>query len=226
MARILIIEFVNNLYIENQKKTMNKKILLSLALLVAFTTTLFAQEYTVDIEDERKANRVMIYAVNKNLVDLDVKIKVSGTGFKQRKGIPRKIRVPATSRVQVLNLIQERRMQAIYTYELEVSDSLTRRSLRKPFELIKIDPKKPITVYIPEGCTNCDTIINPLKKSPYKYREYILAEQPEVKKQLAKAFIGASTPLDEMTRIIVSLGGKMYMNIDDYDELMAKLNEE
>ena len=33
----------------------------------------------------------MLYAVNKNLVDLDVSIEVEGTGFRQRKGFPESI---------------------------------------------------------------------------------------------------------------------------------------
>ncbi|MDC8004352.1 hypothetical protein POV27_09835 [Aureisphaera galaxeae] len=206
---------------------MNKNLYLSLTLLFAlFSTVAFAQEYKVDIEEERKANRLFLYAVNKNLVDLDVAIKVTGTGFRQRKGVPRKTRVPATSRVNLLSLIIERGKQPVYEYELDITDSLSRRVIRKEFELIKIDPKKNITLYLTEKCQTCDTIVSGLENSPYKYRTYNVAEDEKVREQLGKAFIGASVPLAEMQNPVVMLDGKMYIHIDSYDALMMRVNEE
>ncbi|GAB5399567.1 MAG: hypothetical protein Aureis2KO_11520 [Aureisphaera sp.] len=206
---------------------MNKNFYLSLALLFSlFTSVAFAQDYKVEIEEERKANRLFLYAVNKNLVDLDVAISVTGTGFRQRKGVPRKTRVPATSRVNLLSLIIERGKQPVYEYELDVTDSLSRRVIRKEFKLIKIDPKKAITIYLTEKCRTCDTIISGLENSPYNYRTYDLVENDKVKEQLGKAFIGASVPLADMENPVVMLDGKMYIHIDSYDALMMRVEEE
>jgi len=205
---------------------MKKNLLLSLPLFLFLTSALFAQERPMKIEEERKANRLILSVVNENLEDYDVSIKVAGTGFKQRKGIARKVRVPATSKVPIINLIVERGKQAMYTYELDVTDSLSRRSLRKPFTKIKIDPKKAITMYITEKCQTCDTIINPLKASPYKFKSIVLAENEEVKAQLSKAFIGASVPLEEMTNPVVMLDGKMYIHIETFEDFMMRLEEE
>ena len=83
---------------------MSKYILLALTLYLNVTNT-FAQEKPITIEEERVANRLMLYAVNENLVDLDIKITVSGTNFRQSKAVPRFIRVPSTSRVHVANLM-------------------------------------------------------------------------------------------------------------------------
>ncbi|MBX2828625.1 MAG: hypothetical protein KTR22_10700 [Flavobacteriaceae bacterium] len=206
---------------------MNRNLYLSLTLIFAlFSSISWAQEYKVDIEEERKANRLFLYAVNKNLVDLDVAITVTGTGFRQRKGVPRKTRVPATSRVNLLSLIIERGKQPVYEYELDVTDSLSRRVIRKEFKLIKIDPKKSITLYLTEKCQTCDTIVSGLKDSPYNYRSYNIAENEKVKNQLEKAFIGASVPLAEMQNPVVMLDGKMYIHIDSYEALMMRVDEE
>jgi len=48
---------------------MIKNILLAVVLL-ATTNTVFSQEKEIKIEEERVANRLMLYAVNENLVDL------------------------------------------------------------------------------------------------------------------------------------------------------------
>ena len=186
----------------------------------------FAQEKPIEIEEERRANRLFLYAVNKNLQDFDLKIVVEGTGFRQPKGKPRSIRIPATSRVNVKNLIIERGKQAQYTYELDVTDSLSRRALRKQFELIKIDPKKAITIYLTENCKTCDTIMGSLNKSPYRYRMHDLKQDTLVRSQLGKAFIGASVPLNELENPVISLDGSLFIHIDSYDKLLARLNEE
>ncbi len=228
VALFMLHGLANYYYIGTPKNPeMKKNLYLSLALLFAlFSAPAFAQDYKVDVEEERKANRLFLYAVNKNLVDLDVAIKVTGTGFRQRKGVPRKVRVPATSRVNLISLIVERGKQPVYEYELDVTDSLSRRVIKKDFELIKIDPKKAITLYITEKCKTCDSIVAPLDKSPFKYKTYNISENEGVKKQLEKAFIGASIPLAEMENPVVMLDGKMYIHIDSYDALMMRVDEE
>jgi len=215
-----------SLYSTSKRLRMKKNLLRSLPILLLFTSALFAQERPLTIEEEKKSNRLFLSVVNENLEDYDVSITVEGTGFKQRKGLPRKVRVPATSKVNIISLIVERGKQAMYTYKLDVTDSLSRRSIRKPFTKIKIDPKKAITMYITEKCTTCDTIINPLKASPYKFRTIVLSENEEVKSQLEKAFVGASVPLSELTNPVVSLDGKMYIHIETFEDFMMRLEEE
>lgn len=200
---------------------MIRKIIFAFVALLGFQ--LYSQEKPIKIVDERVANRLMLYAVNENLQDFDVMLTVEGKNFRQSKGRPRWFRIPATSKVHLKNLIVERGKTPQYTYELEVKDSLSRRALRKPFELIKIDPKKPIIVYIPDNCSNCDSIIDPLNKSVYRYKSYVLSEHPKLKEQLGKAFIGASRPLDSVDTFILSLGGGLYLNMKTYDELLKEL---
>lgn len=205
---------------------MLKNLTISLAVLLGITSSTIAQEYTVDIEESRKSNRLFLYAVNKNLVDLDVAITVHGTGFRQRKGVPRKTRVPATSKVNIISLIVERGQEPVYTYTLDVTDSLSRRVIKKEYELIKIDPKKPITIYIPDNCKNCDSIIDPLKKTPYFFMAYKISENEKVQKQLERVFANSSRTLESIDTAIIALGGKMYIYIKTFDEMMAKLEEE
>ena len=205
---------------------MLKNLTFSIAILSSITSITLAQEYTVEIEESRKSNRLFLYAVNKNLVDLDVTITVEGTGFRQRKGVPRKTRVPATSKVNIISLIIERGQEPVYTYRLDVTDSLSRRVIKKEYELIKIHPKKPITIYIPDNCKNCDSIIDPLKKTPYFFVAHKISENENVKEQLERAFANSSRPLESIDTAIIALGGNIYIYIKTYEEMMAKLEEE
>ena len=205
------------------------KLLLTTALLFCFhLATVYAQDLVpIEIEDEQENNRLMLYAVNKNLVDLDVSIEVEGTGFRKRGGREITYRVPATSKINIMTLIVDRGKQALYTYKLNVSDSLYRRVLKVPFELIKIDPKKPITVFLPDSCSaKCDSIINPLKESPYKFTAINISEDENIKNQISGALVGGAERLGKMDTPIVMLGGKMYLKIASYDELMEKMNAE
>ncbi len=205
---------------------MLKNLTISLAVLLGISSITFAQEYTVDIEESRKSNRLFLYAINKNLVDLDVAITVQGTGFRQRKGVPRKTRVPATSKVNIISLIVERDQEPVYTYTLDVTDSLSRRVIKKEYELIKIDPKKSITIYIPDNCKNCDSIIEPLKKTPYFFVAHKISENEGIQKQLERTFANSSRTLESIDTAIIALGSKMYIYIKTFDEMMAKLEEE
>lgn len=186
----------------------------------------FAQEKPIKIEEERKANRLFLYALNENLTTYDMTITVKGTGFRQPKSKPRLIRIPATSRVNVINLIVERDQEPKYTYDITVNDSLSRRALKKEFTLIKIDPKKSIFIYVTEKCISCDSIIYSLQKSPYRFNRFDLIKDSIVRKQLEPAFVDADIPLNELTSPVIQLNGRIYTKINSYAELMARMEEE
>ncbi len=195
-------------------------------LFLLLNSVIFAQDRPVKIVDEKLNNRLMIYAMNENEIDLDVSIVIEGTGFRQSKGRPRLFRVPAASKVHIASLIIERGRRAVYTYKLTVNDSLSRRVVRKPFEQIKIDPRKNILVYLKEGCFTCDSIVRKLDSSYYNYRTMNLEEKPEVKEFLIRTFKYTKTPYDSIHNPIVSLGGILYSEIENYEQLLEKLNEE
>lgn len=203
---------------------MFKKLLIAL-LISASCTPLFSQERPIEIVEEAKANRLFLYALNKNEKDLDVLITVEGTNFRQSKSVPRPVRVPAASKVLLTNLIVERGKKANYTYKLEVKDSLSRRALRREVESIKIDPKKKVVVYIPENCASCDTLVATLDRSPYLYTAFSFSETPELKGQLAPAFANSTVKIDSLTTPIISLGGVLHLKIEDYEQLLEALNQ-
>ncbi len=205
---------------------MFKKLLFVLLIAIIYTpTSLFSQEKQIEIVEEEKANRLFLYALNKNEQDLDVMITVEGTNFRQSKSKPRMIRVPAASKVLLTNLFVERGKRANYTYKLVVNDSLSRRALPREFEPIKIEPKKKVIVYIPENCTTCDSLVSNLDKSRYLYTSYRFSEKPELKGQLAPAFTNATVKIDSVTTPIISLGGVLHVKIEDYDQLLEELNK-
>jgi hypothetical protein len=193
-------------------------------LLIFLSPAVFAQERPVKIEEETQNNRILIYAVNENEYDLDVSIEIEGWGFRQRAGVPRMYRVPKASKVNIASLIVERGMKAAYTYKLKVNDSLSRRVVRNTPIPIKIDPRKNILIYLKEDCKGCDSLVAKLDRSYYKYRKMDLSEKPEVKEFLENTFRYTKTPLDSIQNPIVSIGGTLYSEIENYDQLLEKLN--
>jgi hypothetical protein len=202
---------------------MLKKLLLSLFLFTGITAS-FSQIRPIEIVEEAKANRLFLYALNKNEQDLDVSITVEGTNFRQSKGVPRAVRVPAASKVMLTNLIVDRGKKANYTYDLKVSDSLSRRALRKEAEPIKIDPKKKIIVYVPENCPTCDSLVSNLENSRYRFTAYRFTEKPELKTQLAPAFANATVSLDSISTPIISLGGVLHVTIENFEQLIQAMD--
>jgi len=182
----------------------------------------FAQEEEpIKIVEERVANRLMLYAVNESDTDYDLIIKVSGTNFRQSKGRDRAIRVPAISKVHVKNLILSKGKQPVYTYKLTLNDSLSRRALKKPATRIRIDPKKRIVVYITEACANCSDLLTALEESKYNYSIHTLSEEANIKEQLSKVL----PELETLTNPVIALGGSLYQNIENYEQLIEALNK-
>lgn len=184
-----------------------------------------AQDRPIKIIDKQKANRLLLYALNENEKDLDVMITITGTGFRQSKSKPRVTRVPATSKVNIKSLIIERGKTPQYEYELVVNDSLSRRALKRPFELIKIEAKRPILIYQTEKCASCDSLISNLEKSIYLFKTEKLSERPKMQAYLEKTLANSTTPLPSLTTPIVNLDGKIFVDIETYEQLMAKLKE-
>jgi len=182
-----------------------------------------AQDVPLRVETKDIPNRLAFYAVNENEQDFDVQISISGTNFRQSQGRPRWVRVPGASKVHLKTIILTRGKRPNYTYDLKVNDSLSRRALKKEFERIRIKPKKSITIYIPEGCLTCDSIVMPLESSNYKYIAHNLSEKAEIKEQLKSYY---PTTIDSMTTPIINLGGRLFTQIESYDKLLEELNKE
>jgi len=197
-----------------------------LALLL-FVSSVYGQDSkSIKISEEKKANRIFLIAENHSEKDLDVLVTVEGTGIRQPKGKPRKVRVPAASKVTVKSLIVERGKKPQYTFDLDVSDSLSRRVIRKPATPIKIDPKKPIIIYTFDRCTSCDSIIANLDRSYYTYTVKQLSESPAVDDYMKKALVGTKTPYETLVNPIINLAGKFYTEIETYEQLMEAIKEE
>ena len=183
------------------------------------------QDKKIEIITEEIPNRIAFYAINVNAQDLDVMFTLSGTNFRQSKARPRLIRVPATSKVHMKTIVLFRDKKPSYTYKLEVNDSLSTRALKKESEQIKINPPKQITVYVPEKCDLCDSLLIPLSGSKYLFNLIKLDEKPKIKEQLQAAF-GKETPIDSIISPIVNLDGKLFTNLNTYDLLMEQVNKE
>lgn len=198
---------------------MKSKIILVLLFVFAKVS---AQNTPLRVETKDIPNRLAFYVVNENEQDFDVQINITGTNFRQRQGRPRWIRVPAATRVHLKTVVLVRGKKPNYTYNLIVNDSLSARALKKEFEAVKIKPIKSVTLYIPDNCTTCDSLLVPLEAGKYKYIAHILSESPEIKTQL-KAYY--PTSLDTITRPIVNIGGRLFTQIDSYDRLLEEIDK-
>ncbi len=199
---------------------MLKKLLL-VCFIVGSTSSLFSQDSIIKIVEKKESNRLLLYAVNETDIDYDVMITVEGVGFRQTSRKPRLTRVPAASKVNIARLSLIKGKFLDYSYKLEVNDSLSRRALRRQAESIKVKPKKQITVYIPENCMRCDSIMKPLNDSKYLFTSYNLGEKPEIKKQLGMPM----AQLDSLQTPLFSLGGVIDPKVKNYDQLLEKLLE-
>ena len=191
-----------------------------------FVLQMSAQTSPIKVVVEDIPNRLAFYAINGSTTDYDVLVTISGTNFRQSKAKPRLIRVPAASKVHIKTIMLIRGKKPSYTYNIFQNDSLSKRSLKKPFEKIKINPKKQITLYIPHNCTSYDSIIPPLENGKYKYISYLLSENENITSQLQRSFGANSTPVDSLNNPIINLGGKLYTKIETYQELLDQLNKE
>ena len=206
----------------SKKKSVYKKALfLGLLFSIAYGNT---QDKKIKIITEDIPNRIAFYAINENEQDLDVMFTLSGTNFRQSSARPRFIRVPATSKVHMKTIVLMRGKSPSYSYELKVNDSLSTRALVKESEQIKIKPPKQITVYIPDKCEQCDSLVIPLSESKYLFNLIKLDEKPELQEQLQVAF-GTETPIDSLNIPIVNLAGKLYTNLITYDLLIEQINK-
>ena len=198
---------------------------LSILFCFLFLNLAVGQEWPIKIVEEEIPNRIALYAVNENELDLDVKLVVSGSNFRQSRARPRFIRVPATSKVHMKTIVLLRGKTPSYTFELEVNDSLSNRALKKEYELIKVKPSKPVVVYLTPLCETCDSLVASLNRSKYYYTYHDLAEKTELKDQLQTAF-GADIPIDSLRAPIVNVGGKLYTNIEKYEQVLEALQKE
>lgn len=179
----------------------------------------------IEIVTEDIPNRIAFYAINVNEQDLDVMFTLTGTNFRQSSARPRFIRVPATSKVHLKTIVLMRGKKPLYTYKLKVNDSLSTRALKKESEQIKIKPPKQITIYVPNKCDQCDSLVLPLSESKYLFNLIKLDEKPELQEQLQIIF-GKETQIDSLNTPVVNLAGKLYTNLISYDLLMEQLNNQ
>ncbi len=202
---------------------MFKKIFFALLFLAG---NAYAQEKPIKIVEEKLPNRLALYAENHTEIDYDVKITVTGKNIRQSSGKPRLMRVPSASKVLLKTLILARGKQPSYTYKLEINDSLSKRSLKRPGTAIKIKPKKRILIYTTDNCTSCENIINGLANSIYIYESSPIAKHPEIQERMTKALANTKTPLDSITTPIINLAGRIFIEFDSYESLMDEVNKE
>lgn len=184
-----------------------------------------AQTSPIQIVVEEMPNRLGFFAINETTTDYDVKVSISGTNFRQSRAKPKFIRVPAASKVHIKSIILLRGKKPNYSYKIIHSDSLSKRAIKKPFEKVKINPRKQITIYIPHNCTSCDSIISPLENGSYKYNSFLLSENKNITDQLQRSFGTNGVPVDSLKIPIINLGGKLYTNIGTYDKLLFELEK-
>lgn len=192
---------------------------------------LYGQVNSIKVVEKESNNRITFFAVNETFKDYDVLFEVKGTNFRQSAAKPRLIRVPATSKVHLKTIILFRDKKPVYTKKLIVNDSLSKRALKKEFEILdipppKIKPKKQITIYTTNDCNTCDSIVTKLTDENYLFRNVLLNENPEVKKQVGSFLAKSPEEMDTISSPIISLGGKLYSWIKSYAALQEELNRE
>ncbi len=203
-----------------------------IALLLFFTTALArSQTGTVKVTETKSRNRIAFFAENRTFTDYDVLFEVKGTNFRQSKAKPRWIRVPAASKVHLKTIILFRDKRPVYTKTLKTNDSLSKRALKKEFEVLdipppKVRPKKQITIYTSKGCSACDSIMGRLNAGNFIFRSVSLDESTEVKEQLGQFLSRSPQEMDSLSGPIISLGGRLYTKINTFDRMMEEMEKD
>ena len=199
---------------------MVKKIILLFIATCPFVTQ--AQVTEIKVEEERRGNRIMLYGLNETLEDLEVTFEVDGTGFRQSKRKPRGVLIPAASKVHMLNLMVNKGETPNYKVKQTVSDSISRRTLRKQSSPIRIPTAKPIIMYVTENCNTCDSLVAKLERSPYKFQNTYLAQDSITRKQVAKGI----TRLDTIVTPIFNIKGILNTEILNYEDVFETFIKE
>ena len=203
-----------------------------ITLLLCLTATFArAQVGTVKVTETKSKNRIAFFAENRTFTDYDVLFEVKGTNFRKSAAKPRWIRVPAASRVHLKTIILLRDKQPVYTKTLKTNDSLSKRALKKEFEVLnipppKIRPKKQITIYTSKGCGACNSIIDQLNAGNFIFRSVSLDDSPEVKEQLGHFLSRSAQEMDSLSSPIISLGGRLYSRITTFERMMEEMEKE
>ncbi len=192
---------------------------------------LSAQVGPVKVTETKSKNRIAFFAENRTFTDYDVLFEVKGSNFRQSAAKPRWVRVPAASRVHLKTIILLRDKQPVYTKTLKTNDSLSKRALKKEFEVLdipppKIKPKKQITIYTSSGCASCDSIVSQLSSKNYIFRSVSLDEKPEVKEQLGKFLAKSTEEMDSLSNPIISLDGRLYSWITSFDQMIEEVEKD
>lgn len=203
-------------------------LVLLFCLATAFTQ---AQVDPVKVTETKSKNRITFFAENRTFTDYDVLFDVKGTGFRQSAAKPRWIRVPGASKVHLKTIILLRDKQPAYTTTLKTNDSLSKRALKKEFEVLdipppKIKPKKQITIYTSATCVTCDSIVSQLNAQNFIFRSVSLDENSEVKEQLGTFLSKSTQEMDSLSSPIISLGGRLYSWITTFDQMMEEMEKE
>jgi hypothetical protein len=64
-----------------------------------------------------------------------------------------------------------------------------------------------------------------LDQSPYLYTLTKIEEYPKLREQLSRLIVGGEDRLSEIDTPIVMMGGKMYLKLSEYDEIMSTMDE-
>ena len=191
----------------------------------------YSQANLVKVTETKSKNRIAFYAENHSFTDYDVFFEVKGSNFRQSAAKPRWIRVPGASKVHLKTIILLRDKQPLYTKTLKTNDSLSKRALKKEYQVLdipppKIKPKKPITIYTSTACEACDSIVDQLNTQNFIFRSVSLDENPEIKEQLGTFLAKSTQEMDSLSSPIISLGGKLYSWITTFDRMMEEIEKE
>ena len=200
-------------------------------LLCLSATFSYAQSGSIKVIENKSRNRITFFAENWTYKDYDVLFEVKGKNFRQSAAKPRWIRVPAASKVHLKTIILLRDKTPVYSKIFKKRDSLSKRAVKKEYTKLdipppKVKPKKQITIYTFDGCNGCDSIVSKLNAQNFLFRSVSLDEKPDVKEQLGKYLSKSVQEMDSLSSPIISLGGKLYSWITNFEQMMEEVEKD
>jgi len=167
---------------------MVQKIILSIFILCSIQC--FSQDLKVLITEEKKGKRVVLFAENKTTDTLNVFLLVNAEGYRKSASKPVIKDIPPLTKVPMITLIELRKEQLRYTFDLIVNEEkmdLSFNSEKQAKDINKIISGRLVIFSLP-NCEKCDEISNRLTEERIQHKVFNIKEDAIIYRQFV-AFI-------------------------------------
>lgn len=173
----------------------------------------------IDLTEERKDNKVLIYAQNNRKEAVELTISADIKGFTSDKTFPYKININANSKVWILTLTEAKGVENSYHFNLSYSIpkqiiSEGTISDKTRFTDIELDPSI-VNIFTKDGCGRCAFAVKYLTDNKIKFNELNTTVHHPNNAMMFDKLEAAGFKGGSVTMPVIVYKDKVYYNIQD-----------